>query len=174
MSVNYTLRNTKITPKIKKYCERRAGFLEKYLGYNVDINIVLSVEKYRHKAEINAKVKGNTLNAEEETEDILSSLVLAFDSIEKRVKKGKEKTREKKRRKAKEREAFPSQLGPVDTEKRIIVSHDYSLKPMSLEEAILQLDYKNRELFVFRKIETEKWAVVFKRNDGNYGLIEPE
>jgi len=174
MNINYTARHTSITPEIKKHAERRLRAIEKLLGYPVEADLILSVEKYRHKAEINIKIKGTTLNTVEETHDMFSSMGLAFDRLEKRVKKEREKLRERKRRKNRE---IVSAAPPQDTEKqsaRVIPSRDYSLKPMSVEEALLQLETRRTEVFVFRKFESEKWAVLYRREDGNFGLVEPE
>ena len=143
------------------------------LCIEVEADLILSVEKYRHKAEINMKTKGATLNTVEETGDMLSSLGLAFDHIEKRVKKSIDKTRRKKRRRGKEgRELLPEET--ESSEPRILRSQDFSMKPMSIDEALMQLDSKKRDVFVFRKFDTEKWAVLYRRKDGNIGLIEPE
>jgi putative sigma-54 modulation protein len=174
MNINYTARHTNITPEIKKHCERRLKSIEKLLGYPVEADLILSVEKYRHIAEINIKVKGATLNTREETQDMFSSLGLAFDRIEKRVKKEREKLRERKRRKNKEIDHLPSVSGEEETGARVYRSRDFSLKPMSVEEALLQLESSKREVFVFRKFDSEKWAVLYKRKDGNFGLVEPE
>ncbi len=174
MSLNFTARHTRITPEIKRYCERRFKSLARILGNKIDADLVLSVEKYRHKVEINVKTKGATLNAMEETNDMLSSLGLAFDNIEKRVKKEKEKLREKKRRKNREREVYSLPIEPEEKQRKVIRSQDYSPKPMSFEEAFLQFDLDKKEVFVFRKLGSEKWAVIYRRKDGNYGLVEPE
>ncbi len=174
MSLNFTARHTSITPEIKQYCEKRLKSFERVLGNKIDADLILSVEKYRHKVEINVKTKGAALNAVEETHDMLSSLGLAFDIIEKRVKKEKEKLRERKRRKHREREAFSLPTEPEEKQRRVISSQDYSLKPMSVEEALLQFDLNKKEIFVFRKLGSEKWAVIYRRKDGNYGLVEPE
>jgi putative sigma-54 modulation protein len=174
MNINYTARHTTISPEIKKHCERRLRAIEKLLGYPVEADLILSVEKYRHKAEINVKIKGATLNTVEETHDMFSSMGLAFDHIEKRVKKEREKLRGRKRRKNKE---AVSVALPLDTEEqpvRVIPSRDFSLKPMSVEEALLQLETRKKEVFVFRKFDSEKWAVLYRRKDGNFGLVEPE
>lgn len=174
MSLNFTARHTSITPEIKRYCEKRLKSFARVLGNKIDADLILSVEKYRHKVEINVKTKGAALNAVAETHDMLSSLGLAFDSIEKRVKKEKEKLRERKRRKYREREAFSLPIEPEEKQRRVISSQDYSLKPMSVEEALLQFDLNKKEIFVFRKLGSEKWAVIYRRKDGNYGLVEPE
>ncbi len=173
MNINYTARQYALTPDIKKYCERRLVAFEKLLGYPVEANLILSVEKYRNKVDINVKTKGSTLNAVEETQDMFSSLGVAFDNIERRLKKEKEKLRERKRRK--KEESLPSPSVDSDEQiKRVIRSRKYSLKPMSVEEAVMLFETRKDEVFVFRKFESEKWAVLFRRKDGNFGLIEPE
>jgi len=174
MNINYTARHTTITPEIKKHCERRLKSIEKLLGYPVEADLMLSVEKYRHKAEILIKVKGATLNTTEETHDMFSSLGLAFDRIEKRVKKEREKQRERKRRKSKEIGLPPTVAGDEEKRARVFRSRDFTLKPMSVEEALVQFESSNREVFVFRKFDSEKWAVLYRSKDGNFGLVEPE
>ena len=174
MSINFTARHLSLTPEIRKFCEKRIKSLEKFLGKKFDIDLILSVEKYRHKVDINIRARKSALNTVEETQDMLSSLSLAFDNIEKRVKKENEKLRERKRRKNKEREAFPLPAEAEEQPRRIIQSKDYSLKPMSLEDAIIQFDLKKKEVFVFRAVDSGKWAVIYRRKDGNYGYIELE
>jgi putative sigma-54 modulation protein len=174
MSINFTARHTSVTPEIRQFCEKRIKSLEKFLGKKFDVDLILSVEKYRHKVDINIRARKSALNTVEETQDMLNSLNLAFDNIEKRVKKENEKLRERKRRKNKEREAFPLPAEVEEQPRRIIQSKDYSLKPMSLEDAIIQFDLKKKEVFAFRALDSEKWAIIHRRKDGNYGYIELE
>ena len=172
MKITFTARHTEISPDIREYCEKRLLSIEKVLDYSVDANLILSEEKYRHKAEINVKIKGMTLNTVEETQDMASSLNLAFDHIEKRVKKEREKRRERKRRiRLREEEPAPSES---EEQNKIIRSRNFSLKPMTLDEALLQFESSKMEAFIFRKFESEKWVVLFRRKDGHFGLIEPE
>jgi len=173
MTLNFTARHARITPDIKEYCQKRMKSLEKILGSSIETDIILSVEKYRNKAEINIKSRRINLNAAEETHDMLTALGAAFDNLEKRIKKEIEKLRERKRRKSREKEVFPS-VEREEQAPRIIKSNDYSLKPMSLEEALLQFNLSQKDVFAFRKMGTEKWAFIYRRKDGNYGLIEPE
>jgi putative sigma-54 modulation protein len=174
MTINFTARHTSISPEIRRYCERRLKSFARILGNKIDADLILSVEKYRHKVEINVKTKGATLNAVEETHDMFNSLGLAFDNIEKRVKKEKEKLRERKRRKNREREPYSPSIEPEEKQRRVINTQDYSPKPMSLEEALAQFELSKKEVFVFRKLGSERWAVIYRRKDGNYGLVEPE
>ena len=173
MNINFTARQTEITPDLKKYCQRRLKSLEKFIGFLMEVDIILSVEKYRHKAEVIIKARRSSWSVIEETQDMYNSLNLAFDNMEKRVKKEKEKSREQKRRKgSREKEIFP--VPPTVEESRIIRTQDFSLKPMTVEEAILQLEYDKKEVFMFRKADSEKWAVVYWMKNGNIGLVEPE
>jgi putative sigma-54 modulation protein len=99
---------------------------------------------------------------------------LAFDHIEKRVKKEREKLQGRKRRRTRKAGPLPIPLETEEQPVRVILSRDFSLKPMSLEEALLHLESRKKEVFVFRKFDSEKWAVLYRRKDGNYGLVEPE
>ncbi len=173
MILNFTARHAQITPDIKEYCQKRIKSLEKILGSSIETDIILSVEKYRNKAEINIKSRRISLNAAEETQDMMTALGGAFDNLENRIKKEIKKLRERKRRKNREKEVLPS-VEREEQAPRIIKSNDYSLKPMSLEEALLQFNLSQKDVLAFRKIGTEKWAFIYRRKDGNYGLIEPE
>lgn len=175
MNVHFTARQTDLTPEVRAYCEKKLKALEKLLGKSPEVDIILSEEKNRRKAEIHAVGKGMDVVVSEETSDMLGSLNLAFDDLEIKIKKDREKFRETRRRKGrvmKEIAPFAEEAG--EEVRKILRSSHYSLKPMSVEEAVLLLDAKNREVFMFRKEGTEKWAAVFRRKDGQYGLVEPE
>jgi putative sigma-54 modulation protein len=174
MAITYTARQAELTPEIEKYCERRIASLEKLLGYTLETHLIFSVEKYRNKVEINVKTKGATLNSVSETQDMSSSLGDAFDNIERRAKKEKEKLRERKRRKTKESAPPDIPDEAPEPERRVIRSRKYSMKPMSVEEALILFESSRDEVFVFRKFDTESWAVLFRRKDGHFGLIEPK
>ncbi len=175
MRVHFTARQMDLTPEIKTYCEKRLKALEKLMGSVIEVDLILSVEKYRHKVEIHVKAKGASLMMVEETHDMMNSLNMAFENLEKKVKKEREKFRAKKRRRGRERKQSSWSLeAAAETEKRIIKSQAYSLKPLPLEEALLQFDLEGKDVFLFRKQGSENWAVIYRRKDGHYGLIEPE
>jgi putative sigma-54 modulation protein len=174
MNVHYTARQAALTPGIRDYCEKRLARLKKLVDDVLDVNIILIVEKNRNKAEINVRAKGGGIAVSEETLDMMDSLNQAFDTLEKRVRKERAKWREKKRRGGRERKALaPAVEAAPEPEKRIIRVSSYSLKPMTLEEAIVQLDARNKEVFLFRRAGSQDWAVVYRRKDGHYGLVEP-
>jgi ribosome hibernation promoting factor len=174
MNVHFTARQTDLTPEVRRYCEKRLKALEKLLGSVLEVDIILSVAKTRQRAEIHVQEKGTGLVVVEETPDMLNSLNRAFDGLETKIRKEREKFRERRRRKGRERKSLSLPLEAEEPRQRILRSPHFSLKPMSVEEAALQLDMKNREVFVFRREGTEKWAVLYRRKDGNVGLVEPE
>jgi len=177
MNLRFTTKQMELTPDIRSYCERRLKSIQKLLRPPVEVDLVLSHEKYRYKIEANLKAKGLVAVAENESPDLMVTLGKVFDSLEKKVKKEKEKTREKKRRLAREQRQKSLRLeaeAGSQEEKRVIRMDDYSLKPMTVEEAIMQLDLERKDVFVFRREDNEKLAVIFRRRDGHYGLIEPE
>lgn len=174
ININYTGRQTNISDEIRDFCEKRIKSTEKLISSPAEVDIILSVEKYRHKVEIHISSKGFNLNAAEETRDMISSLGLAFDNIERQIKKEKDKVRHRKRRIRKESETFVVEGELQNKRRRIIKDDDYSLKPMSVDEAALLFDSKKRDVFVFRTLEKQNWAILYKRKDGNLGLIELE
>lgn len=174
MVVHFTARQMELTPEIRALCERRLRSLEKILGRVIEVNLTISGAKRRFRVEIQAKAKGIHLAVIEETHDLMGSLNLAFETLEKKVKKEKEKFREKKRRRGRERKQFQLAGEGLEEERRVIRSDDYSLKPMDVEEAMLLFDLEKKDIFLFRKPNSEKWAVIYRRRDGNYGLIEPD
>ena len=150
------------------------GRLKALVDDVLDVNIILIVQKNRSKAEINVRAKGGGLVVVEETLDMMDSLNRAFDTLEKRIRKERAKWRDRKRRGGRERKVLAPAVEAPEPEKRVVRSPHYSLKPMSIEEALVQLDIKNKEVFLFRREGSEDWAVVYRRKDGHYGLVEPE
>jgi ribosome hibernation promoting factor len=173
MNVRYTARQAALTPEIKAYCEKRLTRLKNLVDDVLDVNIILNVQKGRSKAEIHVQAKGRGYVVIEETLDMIESLNRAFDTLETRVRKDRAKWREKKRRGGRERKALAPVVEAPEPEKRVVRANFFSLKPMSLEEALVQLDVKTKEIFLFRREGSEEWAAVYRRKDGQYGLVEP-
>jgi putative sigma-54 modulation protein len=173
MNVHYTARQAALTPEIRTYCEKRLARLKNLVADVLDVNIILNVQRSRAKAEIHVQGKGRGYVVIEETLDMVDSLNRAFDTLETRVRKDRAKSREKKRRGGRERKVLAPAVEAPETEKRVIRANFFSLKPMSLEEALAQLDAKAKEVFLFRREGSEEWAAVYRRKDGQYGLVEP-
>jgi len=174
MMVHYTARKTPLTLEVKQYCDKRVKSLEKLMRGVIEVDLIFSAPRNRQMVEIHVKAKGAGLVVQEEGLELMRVLMQAFDNLEKKLKKDKEKFREKKRRKG--REIMPEMPAPAAAEKgrRIIRGDDVSPKPMTAEEAALQLDRTKKDILVFRKLGSERWAILYRRKDGHYGLVEPE
>ncbi len=173
MNVHYTARKTALTPEIRAYCEKRLARLKDLVDAVLDVNVILNIQRTRNKAEIHVRAKGVGYVVIEEAQDMMDSLNRAFDTLETRIRKDRAKWREKKRRGGRERKALAPVVAAPEPENRVIRASFFSLKPMSLEEAIIQLDAKAKEVFLFRREGSQEWAAVYRRKDGQYGLIEP-
>ena len=173
MNVHYTARQAALTPEIKAYCEKRLARLKNLVADVLDVNIILNIQKSRAKAEIHVQAKGRGYVIIEETLDMIESLNRAFDTLETRIRKDRAKSRDKKRRGGRERKALAPAVEAPEPEKRVVRANFFSLKPMTLEEALVQLDAKAKEVFLFRRAGSEEWAAVYRRKDGQYGLVEP-
>jgi putative sigma-54 modulation protein len=173
MNVHYTARKTALTPEIRAYCEKRLARLKDLVDAVLDVNVILNIQRTRNKAEIHVRAKGVGYVVIEEAPDMMDSLNRAFDTLETRIRKDRAKWREKKRRGGRERKALAPVVAVPEPENRVIRASFFSLKPLSLEEAIIQLDAKAKEVFLFRREGSQEWAAVYRRKDGQYGLIEP-
>ncbi len=174
MNVRYTTRQADLTPEVKAFCEKRLARLKSVLDDILDVNVILGTQKGRSRAEIHVQAKGRGFVVVEETLDMIESLNQAFDTLETRIRKDRTKFREKKRRGGRERKVLaPAAPAAPEPENRVIRANFFATTPMSLEEAITQLDAKDKEVFLFRREGSKSWAAVYRRKDGQYGLVEP-
>jgi putative sigma-54 modulation protein len=195
MQVSVTFRHIEATEALRDHAEQRVQRIAKYLHRPIDAHVILSVTKRRHVAEIVMNADRTTLNATEETNDLYSAIDLAADKLEQRARKHTSKLKDHKvpalprrRRAAAEAEIpAPAAAGPglrmdvirADSFQRrngpdVIKSTRLPVKPMSVEEAVMQMDLMSNEFLVFRDAATDTLSVVYRRKDGNYGLIAPE
>lgn len=184
MAVECTGRNVEVTPALKKLARERAERLERHLGGPANVRIVLSHEKHRFGAEIIATHRRRRWNAHEyTTADPRAAVALAFEKIDAQAMKDSEKRRDRKKRAprllesdlpapaAVPRKAARSEA-PTPPERRVVRTRRLAMKPMSVEEAALSIEDSEQEFLVFRDSSTEKVSVIYKRRDGNLGLIE--
>jgi len=177
MEITVTFRHLESTDALRDYAREKVSRIKKYVGTPAEAAVVLSLEKRRHTAEITLNIDGITINAKEVTEDMYSSIDLAVDKLERQVKKHKEKIKDHKPGE-RERTARYNILSAQPDEQalrgRIIKTESVFIKPMSIDEAIMQIDVMNSDFMIFTNAETQKVTVIYRRRDGNLGLIEPE
>ncbi|GAB4484967.1 MAG: ribosome-associated translation inhibitor RaiA [Thermodesulfovibrionales bacterium] len=172
MKITVNGRHLEITPALNSYSAEKIRKFEKYLPDIAEAVVTLSVEKYRHKAEVLLKVNGMLIQAESVTGEIYSSIDEVSEKLERQVKKYKEKL--VAHRKGGAKAAAPSaREGAAREGGRIIKNKRFELKPMSPDEASLQMEMLDKDFFVFINDLSGDMNVIYRRQDGNFGLIEP-
>ncbi len=177
MKVEYTGRNFTISPAIKKHINDHFKKLNTLLNGASHAHVILSVGKHhRNVAEIVVNWQDRSLTSKADTTDMYVSASQAIDKLNKQVIKLKGKIVDRSHHAKPAKSAAPGPLPPVEAEKdapRIIRSRRYSIKPMTAEEAVLIVEESADQFLVFRDADTDRIGVIYKRKDGNYGLIEP-
>ena len=186
MQVHITGRQVAITPALRRYAEEKLKKVEKLLGGSIEAHVVLVVEKRRHLAEIQVKSRTALLSGAEETEDLYASIGDVVEKLERQALKHKEKLTARKKRGARRVATAPAAPEPLAQARkpvsahaasrapRILPSDRYRLKPLSAEDAAMELDAGGGDLLVFRDDQTYRVNVVYRRRDGNFGLVDPE
>lgn len=174
MNVNVKGRNIDVTPALKDYVEKKITKVTRQFKTVGDISAVLKVEKGNHIVEITVPASGILLRAQETTKDMYSSIDLVVEKIERQVHKYK--TRLMKRKYGNFVDAAPPAPAAAedDGEFEIIKNKKFTLHPMTVEEAILQMNLLNHDFFVFYDPDLGNTNVVYRRKDGKYGLLSPE
>jgi putative sigma-54 modulation protein len=176
MQVTVTGRNLEATDALKQYAAERFSKLEKYLPGNAQADITLSVvKKVHHFADAVIRSNGVLIQASEETEEMYSSIDLLFEKIERRVRKYKEKLVDHKHHAVKSVAAAGTAgtTHPEDRVPQIIKTKQFDLKPMPPEEAVMQMELLDKDFFIFSNAGSGHISVIYRRKDGNVGLIEP-
>jgi len=184
MQVSVTFKNIKPSDDLKQYVGSKLNRFDKFLDNPAEANVVLSTEKFRHIAEIT--ITGDRLNivGREETDDSYAAIDMVLDKLEKQLKKSKTKEKQNKRRSAaKGKNKSKTMISPTEIEvNQTIIDPDdeptievmnIEYKPMSIEEASMQMKLVDNTFIVFTNANTERVNVLYRKNDGNYGLIQP-
>lgn len=176
MRLNIRGKNIPITTALRDYVEKRVRKLERFFGEIEEAQVTMIVEKDSQKVEVTVPLNGIILRGEEETGDMYASIDLVMEKLEKQIGKYKTKLAKKLRnRRLGEFALEQVSEGLKEEEKpQIIRTKRFAIKPMPVEEAIMQMNLIGHSFFVFSNAETEEVNVVYRRKDGNYGLIEPE
>jgi putative sigma-54 modulation protein len=174
-------RNIDVTDPLFGYAERKLGKLSRHLSDESRCELELAVEhnpsiSQAQVAEATVWTKGPVLRAKESSTDMYASIDLVAEKLERQVKRYRERRTRKQAQHIANHAAPPSSEGaPLpDEETAVIVKQkQFNMKPMTPEEAMLQLELIGHDFFVFTNADSEEVNVIYKRRDGNYGLIEP-
>jgi putative sigma-54 modulation protein len=181
MQVNITFRNMFATDALRNHVhDKLARVVDKYLDKVTEAHVTLSLERYLHQAEINLHAGHFHVRGKDKSEDMYASIDIAIDKIERQLKKHKERLKN-------HRPTHIHQSGPVRVryeifsareefdgiQPEVIRSDEFLAKPMSVEEALMQMDLLNNDFLVFTRPESSDVNVIYRRRDGNFGLIAP-
>ncbi|GKU76790.1 ribosome hibernation-promoting factor, HPF/YfiA family [Paenibacillus sp. L3-i20] len=179
MIYNIRGQHFQVTDALRDYVEKKLSRLEKYFEVPVasEINITLSVTKGQHTVEVTIPLVGVLLRAEEKSGDMYASIDLVVDKLERQIRKHKTKVNRKFRQGSGVKALFRetgSAVGLLEEEDELelVRTKRFTLKPMDVEEAILQMNLVGHNFFVFANVDNKEVNVVYKRSDGKYGLIE--
>jgi putative sigma-54 modulation protein len=181
MEITVTFRHTDPIESLKNYAEEKISKIKKYIDVPLDAHIVLSVEKFRHIADVTLSLNGTRIKAVEETSDMYSAIDQVMDKVENQVKKHLGKTRRHRGDGAKAEEHLRVAALDEELEESVDMSqNDFAIeveemvaKPMDPEEAAMQLKLLRQEFLVFRNAKSREINVIYRKGDGNLGLIEP-
>lgn len=177
--MNITLRGDKIkiTDAMQEYANEKLERLNKYFddSDNMKANLVVKVQNYKQKVEVTIPLKSFILRAEEVQDDFYIAVDTVVDKLERQIRKNKTKLQSKKLKETREFVFDYIEDYKDDEEEEVIVKRKkIEVKPMSEEEAILQMELLGHQFYLFKDAESLKPVLVYKRNDGQYGVIETE
>ncbi|MFZ5877200.1 MAG: ribosome hibernation-promoting factor, HPF/YfiA family [Nitrospirota bacterium] len=169
MKTTVTGRHIEITPALRAHVEERVEHLTRFSGDVADATVVLSVEKYRHQAEVSLNVNGVLIQAKEETSEMYASIDEAVAKIERQLKKYKDRQHTRRQRPA----AIIGETEPVESAPEPLERERPKLRSMTPEQASAALDGGETPVLVFRHAGTKETNVVYRRADGSVAWIDP-
>lgn len=179
MKFNIRGENVEVTEALRDYVVKKVEKIEKYFNGEVSAEVQVRLKIYEnvHKVEITIPMTSLLLRAEESHQDMYAAIDLIVDKLERQVRKYKTKVNRKARQQQRQERAVGRSVPPVIEEEQtddfeIVRKKRFNLKPMDIEEAILQMNLLGHQFFVYFDVDTNGTNVVYKRNDGKYGVIE--
>ena len=179
MNVEYVARHFDLDDEIRSYTEGKLRKVAKFVDDPVDVRVTLVQEKHRHIAEVKVGHRHGVIQATEETSQMPDAINLAVDKVEKQARRARKKFMDQRRRNDRRAEgvAWPLEViegeGLRSGERRVVRRSMVEIELMDVEEAALKLDASNDEFLVFKDASNDRVSVLYKRSDGNFGLISP-
>ena len=181
MKFVFTDKKVSLPNYIHNYAEKKVGKLDRYFKEDATAAITFSIEKDRNQVEVTIRSSGTIFRVSESSSDMRASIDAAVASLERQFRKNKSRLEKRLRQGAFERTIDEAEVasfvpdGPEEGEYRIVRTKTFPIKPMTQEEAILQMNLLGHSFFAFRNEDADgSFAVVYRRNDGDYGIIEDE
>jgi len=179
MNIIITGRQIELTDAIKEKIESKLSKLENYIDQNTDVKVTVSAKKERQTIEVTIRtINGPVIRAEDTQEDLYAAIDLVTDKLKRQIRKYKKRLQDKKQDNMSIRFLDVAEEDGFDDDSdyndELVIERrkKFSLKPMTEEEAVLQMDLVGHDFYMFRNTDTDEIAVVYKRNNGGYGIIE--
>ena len=175
MKFQYSEKKVKLPGNVHAYAEKKVTKLARFFEGDAEALVVFSVEKNRNNVELTVRGAGTLFRAHESTSDMFASIDAAVGTIEGQIRKNKTRLARRLKKDAFVRSAEETSFVPEEEEEdlSIVKIKKFPIQPMSREEAVLQMNLLNHSFFAFRDEQNDgAFSIVYKRNDGGYGLIE--
>lgn len=168
-------KNIEVTDALRNKAIKKLGKLDKFFNPETEVNVTMSVERSRHILEVTIPFSGGVMRAEVENDNMYAAIDKAIDILEGQIRRNKTRLEKRLKEGAFRPENFEAGKDIEEEEEfKVVRTKRFAIKPMDVEEAILQMNLLGHEFYVFSNAETNQVNVVYRRKDGNYGLIEPE
>ena len=180
MKFTFTGKKVNLSNRVQSYAEKKVGKLERYFKTEPEASLVFSVEKDRNKVELTIRSGGMVLRVAESTSDLFASIDAAVTSMERQLRKHKTRLEKRLRQDAYERTVPDDEASTLvpdvveESEFEVVRTKKFPIKPMTVDEAILQMDLLGHTFYAFKNEDGGAFSVVYRRNNGGYGLIEDE
>lgn len=181
MQISVTFRHMTASEPIKNHAEEKMERLKKFLDSATEVHVVLSIERYLHKADVNIKAHGVLIRGEESSSDMYNSIDRAIEKIEKQLQRYRNKiqkhrpsegARLKLRLKLMESAEAKDSETASELPPKIIETKDFDARPMMLDEALMQMDLLDNDILVFLNVKTDHINVLYRKKGNKFGLIE--
>ncbi len=174
MQTSFTFRNMEAGEWLKDYVDKKLSKIERYMDKPVSATVTLSIEKFRNVAEVKLSAKGMNLQGREEAKEMTLAVDSVIDKIERQMKKYKQKTRNHKdvASRSESMEPGSEEYDEYDENSKVVETKKVILEPMSLEDAILEMDESRKMFIIYRDSSSEKVNVIYRSDDEKYVLIE--
>lgn len=179
MNVTTTFRHMEQSEALKAYAEEKLERVKKYIDGPISAQVYFTVEKIRHIVEIVVSARGVNTKASEATNDMYAAVDAVIDKIERQLKRYKEKLKEHKpgneeNGRKLSKQIFQAESIETSKEPVVITTKTETAKPMSVDEAVMQMDLLHKDFLVFTDAVSGEISVIYRRKDGNFGLIAPQ
>ena len=180
MEINIRGEKLKVTKAIQEYAKEKLSRINKYIGDsdNIRASVLISVKGHNQKVEVTIPLKNVILRAEEARDDLYAAIDVVVDKLERQIRKNKTKIQSKKMKEKMSKDFMFEAIDQIEEHEennnKIVKRKKVEVKPMSEEEAVIQMELLEHQFYIFKDAETNNIAVVYKRKEGDYGIIESE